>query len=71
MDNEKSSLKLAKKSQWLDLLNRLQKNPELWIGLILAIPIVLLYLYGLSTLSGKATWLIGTVVTILFSLLEQ
>ena len=65
MDIRKTSSKSSNARTWTDLLTHVRKNSERYIGIALVIPIVALYLYGLSTLSGKATWVIGTLTTIL------
>jgi len=65
MENRKNSFEESIERPWQLLLDSVRKKPEMFIGIALAIPIVLLYLYGLSTLSGKATWVVGTVATVL------
>lgn len=45
-------------------LNKIHKNPDVVIGLILAVPIVLLYIYALDSFQNKTTWFIGTITAI-------
>ncbi|MHA1977744.1 MAG: branched-chain amino acid ABC transporter permease [Candidatus Hodarchaeales archaeon] len=47
------------------LILKMQDHSELIIGLILAVPILLLFLYALSSLETKTSWLIGTLVAII------
>lgn len=65
MDNRKTSLKSFGEGLWRAFRTQIREKPEVFIGVALALPILLLYIYGLSTLSGKATWVIGTAATIL------
>ncbi|MFX0203966.1 MAG: hypothetical protein ACFFCW_48330, partial [Candidatus Hodarchaeota archaeon] len=65
MENRKTSLKSFGEGLWRSFRTQIREKPEIFIGVALAFPIILLYIYGLSTLSGKATWVIGTAATIL------
>ncbi|MFQ6125206.1 MAG: branched-chain amino acid ABC transporter permease [Candidatus Heimdallarchaeota archaeon] len=65
MDNHKTSLKSFGEGLWRTVRSQIREKPEVFIGAALAIPILLLFIYGLSTLSAKATWVIGTAATIL------
>lgn len=45
-------------------LNKISQNPDIIIGLILSVPIILLYIYALDSLQNKTTWFIGTITAI-------
>jgi branched-chain amino acid transport system permease protein len=47
------------------LISKLRKNSDLVIGLVLAVPIVILYIFALDSLAIKATWFLGTFTAII------
>ncbi len=65
MSEPKNSSNLSKEDEKMGFLDQKRISTELIIGLILAVPIVLLYIYALYSLPNQSPWLLGTGASIL------
>lgn len=48
-----------------ELFNRMKEHSELIIGLCLAVPILLLYIYAFFSLQNKTSWFLGTLTSLM------
>jgi branched-chain amino acid transport system permease protein len=58
-------MKKSVKDEWQNLFLKIRQNPDIIIGLALAGPIVLLYIFALDSLQNKTTWFLGTITAII------